>query len=414
VLVGIAVFLSGGGAGNMRVPFSFVNPLTQTAGCFIGICWSDGSQAFANPSGSMTLDGSTITAGQSTTLRWSFFVSVPHIYDTNGVDWGYCRGWNGAGGTPSAGSFTVSPSVTTTYYANYASTPPGSTCNAGSHTGEKGPVTSVTLTVIQPPPPSPTIDYFYTSTPVVPYNGGATLYWSSSNTDSCYIYNGPGTGYVAVSGGEWTPALTSAQNYYIECHSPYTGAWVNAGPVSIGITYPAPTLALTVNGQAGSFSVAAGTPLNVQSTYAAGGDTIVATQLNELPPASSETAINNSAPVTQTSRAYSFTPTTPGTYIFKPYIATTGYTNGGWYSPSANWVTVTVAASIAVPPPQDTISAGAGNGVPVTVVAGTPVTISATYTADAADTLTQTAIDGPNSTNSVPGVPFTAPFSPKQ
>lgn len=66
------------------------------------------------------------------------------------------------------------------------------------------------------------------------------------------------------------------------------------------------------------------------------------------------------------------------------------------------------------PKPTATINAGNGNGVTKTVEVGTPVTITATYTPRGTDSLTSTAINGPNSTNSVPGVSNTTPDSPKQ
>jgi hypothetical protein len=75
--------------------------------------------------------------------------------------------------------------------------------------------------------------------------------------------------------------------------------------------------------------------------------------------------------------------------------------------------TVNVAAPPPPPLPTETISAGAGPGVAKTVNVGTPVTITATYAAGAGDSLTNTAIDGPNSTNSVPGVAWLPPTSPK-
>lgn len=64
-------------------------------------------------------------------------------------------------------------------------------------------------------------------------------------------------------------------------------------------------------------------------------------------------------------------------------------------------------------PPTTTIDAGAGNGITKTVSVGTSVTLTATYTAGSRDALTSTAINGPNSTNSVPGVAWTPPTSPK-
>lgn len=62
--------------------------------------------------------------------------------------------------------------------------------------------------------------------------------------------------------------------------------------------------------------------------------------------------------------------------------------------------------------PTVTINAGAGNGVAVSRPAGTPVTITATFTPRTGDTITGSAINGPNSGSSVPGG-NTAPASTK-
>src|SRR6185436_5831674 len=51
--------------------------------------------------------------------------------------------------------------------------------------------------------------------------------------------------------------------------------------------------------------------------------------------------------------------------------------------------------------------------VPSAVAVGKPSIITALFAPGLADTLTSTAINGPNTTNSVPGVPNTTPATPK-
>lgn len=75
--------------------------------------------------------------------------------------------------------------------------------------------------------------------------------------------------------------------------------------------------------------------------------------------------------------------------------------------------TVNVSGPPLPAPPTESIDAGMGPGVTKTVTVGTPVMLTATYLASTGDTLTDTAINGPNNTNSVPGVPWTPPASPK-
>jgi hypothetical protein len=94
---------------------------------------------------------------------------------------------------------------------------------------------------------------------------------------------------------------------------------------------------------------------DIHGTYAAAsGDTLTATAINEIPPSTInggaefiaiDSGIFGGNASVQTPLDYSFTPTTPGTYIFLPYAETKSYTTPQT-TDSSQWVTVVVTGAI--------------------------------------------------------------------
>ncbi len=101
-------------------------------------------------------------------------------------------------------------------------------------------------------------------------------------------------------------------------------------------------------------------------------------------------------------------PLTSPTNTTKTYTLTCSAENSSTFSTS------TTIAVISSAPPTLSITAGGGaNGVAASTTVGIPIVIATQYTPASGDTLTATAINGPNVQTSVPGVGTGSPFSPK-
>jgi hypothetical protein len=99
-----------------------------------------------------------------------------------------------------------------------------------------------------------------------------------------------------------------------------------------------PDLAISADSQ----NITVGQSTGIHATFAAAsGDTLSQTALNEVPASGAEYTIlgNSGSPVSHYD--YTFTPTTPGTYIFKPYAQTNAYPS--WDNEGQS-VTVTVSS----------------------------------------------------------------------
>lgn len=101
-------------------------------------------------------------------------------------------------------------------------------------------------------------------------------------------------------------------------------------------------------------------------------------------------------------------PLTSSTNTTKTYTLTCSAENSSTFSTS------TTIAVISTPVPTLSISAGgAPDGVTASTTVGTAIAITAQYTPAPGDTITASAINGPNAQTSVPGLGTGSPFSPK-
>ncbi|MDR3570930.1 MAG: hypothetical protein P4L81_01885 [Candidatus Pacebacteria bacterium] len=170
--------------------------------------------------------------------------------------------------------------------------------------------------------------YAYSGTPV-------TISWSTSGAGTsntprtqAYINN---IGYVDYQGTTYV-AAHAATDY--SCYSfnsgKGTGPWYSA--VSYVNAPPTPSVSIT----AGTQQLQLGQSTTITGTFAAGsGDVSEETTFNEVPPSGSEFSIprysydpNSGTYGNSSSISYPFTPTTVGSYVFKPYIITAYY--AGW------------------------------------------------------------------------------------
>ena len=297
-------------------------------------------------------------AGQYTTVSWSAPTS----------DYCYLIGFAPGGGTVlyyvngyyyyspqilyANGSYTVGPvSSPFTYYAYCYNQSGGIGSSEGFGTG---------YVTAYPTTPTRSTPYISASPTGVTRGNSSTIYWSTSagnNYSTGYLFGGGLDGYVSSSGSRSTGALNASTQYGYQVYDSYFG-WETPAYVTVG-AYNQPAMTASVTSSAGnassggSLTVPFGTQLNASATYAAGsGDTLTYSVLNVLPPSpGAEYNANYTTPYNQASRAYSFTPATPGTYVIKPYIQTT-YGSGWLNMPGVN-ITVTVQP----PPPTPSISA---------------------------------------------------------
>jgi hypothetical protein len=150
-----------------------------------------------DPTLDLTANPSTITEGSSSLLSWS---------TTNATSCEKSGGWSGA--TTTSGTFSVSPTATTTYSME---------C-----TGAGGTVSdSVTVNVVLTPeePDAPTVDLVAAPTTVDENSAGnatTTLTWTTTNATSCTASGGTFAGPKATSSSEvLTPTATTT--YMLEC-----------------------------------------------------------------------------------------------------------------------------------------------------------------------------------------------------
>jgi hypothetical protein len=118
---------------------------------------------------------------------------------------------------------------------------------------------------------------------------------------------------------------------------------IDCGTVTVNVlpVPPAPTLTISAD----SASIAVGQSTGIHATFAAGsGDSTSNTALNEVPPNGGEFTIPGYGYNPVSRYDYTFTPSSAGTYTFKPYIITSYYNSWNTWGQS---VTVTVTNSAA-------------------------------------------------------------------
>jgi hypothetical protein len=176
------------------------------------------------PTAKLTVEPTTITAGQSATLTWS---------STDATACTASGGWSGAKDTH--GSFSTNAVSSTTTYTLTCLGPNGSSL----------PV-AATLTV-NPATPAPTVKLTVEPTTITA-GQSATLTWSSTDATACTA-SGGWSGDKDTHGSFSTNAVSSTTTYTLTC----SGSGGNSSPASATLTVnPAtptstPTVKLTVN-----------------------------------------------------------------------------------------------------------------------------------------------------------------------
>jgi hypothetical protein len=99
---------------------------------------------------------------------------------------------------------------------------------------------------------------------------------------------------------------------------------------------------ITITADATTISVGQSTVIHANFTPRT-DDALADTDINELPPSGAEFNAIYTGAAWESTLNNTFTPTAPGTYIFKPYVITKSYP--AWQgAPASQWVTVTVTA----------------------------------------------------------------------
>lgn len=151
-----------------------------------------GSSGSSAPTLTFSANPSTITSGSSASLSWS---------TTNASSCSASGGWSGPRGTSGSAS-TGTLSSTTTF---------GLSC-----TGIAGTVSrSVTVTVLPPATPAPTITLSASPSTVVS-SGTTTLAWSAKDADSC-VASGGWSGPVGLNGTAQSAPITSETTFTLTC-----------------------------------------------------------------------------------------------------------------------------------------------------------------------------------------------------
>ena len=171
------------------------------------------------PTVTLTTTAATITAGSTSTLKWS---------SKNAQVCSGSGGWSGNQGT--SGTVTVSPASTTTYGLNCTST-----------AGTAQASTKITVNAaVSAPTPAPTVTL--TASPTTITTGSSsTLTWNSSNADSCSAGNG-WSGALADSGNK-SVSPTGTTTYTVSCSGAGGTTQASAKVTVNSVTTPPPPTA---------------------------------------------------------------------------------------------------------------------------------------------------------------------------
>ena len=191
------------------------------------------------PTATLTAEPTAITAGGSTTLRWT---------TTNASSVSIDQGVGTV--TPLAGgSVSVSPTTTTTY-----------TLTAEGASGTTAASATVTITVN---PPQHTIDSFTADDTTPAIGASVTFTWRTSNADSAYLQKKFGSvwgyfGTAAVNGsrsfsrasaGSESYRLAARKDFHDVYSEPITVTWAEAPPADPVIdTFTADAMTITAGG----------------------------------------------------------------------------------------------------------------------------------------------------------------------
>ncbi|KKW37842.1 MAG: hypothetical protein UY86_C0003G0064 [Candidatus Adlerbacteria bacterium GW2011_GWB1_54_7] len=334
VLVGITVLISGDrpftmvppvmppamqNSANAFAPAQLVASQTQTAGWFSDFFGGNNLTVYVWPSAT-----SPVVQGQNTTLTWqalnadycTYYGAPPGgtYYTPNytpiSVSVGpidqdvtllvYCVNtgpWNTGYGSGSASVHIVCPDG---YTSSYETIP---TDEWGG--GEWGPSQILTCT----PPAEPSLQ-LWPDNSNLPYNGSTGVHWRTQNAGNCHVA-GPGTDWGGANGDQSTPALAQYTTYTLSCDN---------GSQSIGINVAPPPGAPNATIGADSTNIYVGQSVGIHADFAAGsGDSMNGSAINQ--PAN--ISVTNTNP--DSHKDYTFTPASPGAYVFTAWVLTPLY-----------------------------------------------------------------------------------------
>ena len=314
---------------------------------------------------SFRADATTITRGNSTTLRWSTTGATSVTLDDTAV--------------ALDGNQTVSPTSDTTYELEASN-------SAGSNTR------TVTITVRPPDPNDPEIDSFRASPSTITLGESTTLRWTTTDATSVRI---PGTtGALAVDGStSVTPTTTPTTAYTLTARGA-TGTTPDTDTVTINVkpridSFSASSTTITLGDQIRlRWSTTGATSVTLNDTAVAldGNQTVSPTSDTTYELEASNSAGSNTRTVTVT---VNLPPCVIDSFTASPGTIT----RGG--SSTLSWTT-TNATSVSIPGTSGTLAVD--GSVSVSPTATTPYTLTASgsdCTPDATDTATVTVVDPP-------------------
>ena len=312
-------------------------------------------------------DATTITRGNSTTLRWSTTGATSVTLDDTAV--------------ALDGNQTVSPTSDTTYELEASN-------SAGSNTR------TVTITVRPPDPNDPEIDSFRASPTTITLGESTTLRWTTTNATSVRI---PGTtGTLAVDGStSVTPTTTPTTAYTLTARGA-TGTTPDTDTVTIKVkpridSFSASSTTITLGDQIRlRWSTTGATSVTLDDTAVAldGNQTVSPTSDTTYELEASNSAGSNTRTVTVT---VDLPPCVIDSFSASP----TTITRGG--SSTLSWTT-TNATSTSINQGVESVTPAASGSESVSPTATTTYTLTASgsdCTPDATDTATVTVVDPP-------------------
>ena len=359
-------------------------PVTATATVTV-----NGSGSSPAPTLQLTVDNSTISAGQSATLSWNS-TNATSITIDNGV---------GSVTVPS-GSKSVSPAATTTYTAT-ATGPGGTTTAAVTITVGSGGGTGTTA-------PTITLTADHTSITV---GQSATLSWNSTDATSITIDNGIGS--VTAPSGSKSVSPTATTTYTATATGP--GGTATA---TVTITVTAAAVAPTVELSANSTSITAGdsVTLSWNSTNATSvtidngiGSVTVPSGTTTIKPTATTTytaTATGAGGTTQASVTITVTPAAPPSIA--SFTASPSTINKGDLSTlswqTSNSTSVTISPSI---PAEDSQPLAVSGSTPVSPASTITYTLTATGPGGSATAKVTVTVNIPAPTITLTATPTT-------
>ena len=214
------------------------------------------------------------------------------------------------------------------------------------------------------------------------------LNWSSTNAVSCTVAKSNPSGtmvnvWATGTSGQLTPSFPIIGTYHIWIDCVGSNASVHQDLYHIvtqattSYIPQTPTMSLSAT----AHNVQVGTPVTINANFVpTSGDTVTSNGINWIQPGASEVSATNSGVAYGTTLTnpltFTFTPTAPGLYVFKPVVMTSQYPNAATAA-SSTWLTVRVAG--ATPTTPSNVSAALTQSLAQTTSQGSTDTAPQTF-----------------------------------